>query len=224
MAMLPFATRTDMFEAIKMQVGGPTSPPKKLKPIQAWLDDLCLEHDVPGVRGQLKSLWHAHACKRFEEGDEPVAGGGPRASAELMTCKATTPPPSPPRWGRAKLGRAPSRGWEHDVQGHHPACIAASLRPSEAGLFGIPAAPRRFAINDMTQNHVPLCLLVRATDLAKQHSGQFQGQAAYYCSLLHHYYPLKGHYYVLLHHYYIYYYLFLLYYYFVITSLLPIIT
>ena len=59
--------------------------------LQDWLDDLCL-----GVRGQLKSLWHAQASKRFKEEDELVAGGGPRASAVRTTFKATTPPPLPP--------------------------------------------------------------------------------------------------------------------------------
>ena len=54
MAMIPIATHTDMFEAMQKKVGGPTAPPK-LK-LQDWLDDLCLEHDVPGVRGQLNSL------------------------------------------------------------------------------------------------------------------------------------------------------------------------
>jgi len=91
MAMLPFATRTDMIEATK-QVVKPNAPK-----IQDWLEELFLEHDVPGVRGQLKSLWHAHACKRFDEGDEPVASGGTRASAVHAISKAQTPPQSPPR-------------------------------------------------------------------------------------------------------------------------------
>ena len=49
MAMFSFATRTDMFEAMQIKVGGPAAPPTFK--IQDWLDDLRPEHDVPGMRG-----------------------------------------------------------------------------------------------------------------------------------------------------------------------------
>ena len=114
MLMLPFATRTDMHDAMRNSTG-------KNEPVHVILNTLRSEHDAPGARGQLKALWRKYASVKFEEDDEPVAGGGPRAPAGSLMSKATTPPATPPRWGRANLG------------------------------CGIPAATRRFAINDTKQ-------------------------------------------------------------------------
>jgi hypothetical protein len=90
MFMLPFATRTDMHDAIKNSSG-------KNEPVQVILDALRAEHDAPGARGQLKTLWRKHACAKFEEGDEPAPVSGSRAPAGGVLSKATTPPGTPTR-------------------------------------------------------------------------------------------------------------------------------
>jgi len=90
MLMLPFATRTDMHDAMRNSTG-------KNEPVHVILNTLRSEHDAPGARGQLKALWRKYASVKFEEDDEPVAGGGPRAPAGSLMSKATTPPATPPR-------------------------------------------------------------------------------------------------------------------------------
>ena len=90
MLMLPFATRTDMHDAMRNANG-------KIEPIQVILDALRAEHDAPGARGQLKTLWRKYASVKFEEEDEPAAVGGSRAPPGSMMSKATTPPAAPPR-------------------------------------------------------------------------------------------------------------------------------
>ena len=60
MLMLPFATSTDMHDAMRNANG-------KIEPIQVILDALRAEHDAPGSRGQLKTLWHKYASVKFEE-------------------------------------------------------------------------------------------------------------------------------------------------------------
>ena len=64
MSMLPFATRTDMIEALKMA-------DTKLSDVDSFLATLLAEHDAPGVRAQLQNLWIANV--RFIHGDEDDA-------------------------------------------------------------------------------------------------------------------------------------------------------
>ena len=50
MSMLPFATRTDMLDALK-------SKDVKIATVEEFLHSLQREHGLPNVRDQLRSLW-----------------------------------------------------------------------------------------------------------------------------------------------------------------------
>ena len=53
MAMLPFATRTDMYRALR-------KTDTRVADIEIFLDSLRAEHNMPGVPAQLKTLWLRH--------------------------------------------------------------------------------------------------------------------------------------------------------------------
>ena len=90
MSMLPFATRTDMIEALKMS-------DTKLSDVDSFLATLLAEHDAPGVRAQLQTLWIANV--RFILGDEddaaPAEGAVGAGGAGARRNAAPTPPDSP---------------------------------------------------------------------------------------------------------------------------------
>lgn len=91
MCMLPFATRTDMLDAM-------TKADVENKDLQDLLRDLLAEHDLPGVRVQLKTLWLRLAKDKF--GDEEEAGGGAgtgtsKPASAPIPGKSKTPPGSP---------------------------------------------------------------------------------------------------------------------------------
>ena len=58
MSMLPFATRTDMFEALKWA-------DVKASEADAFADTLLAEHDIAGARAQLTTLWIEHSSAVF---------------------------------------------------------------------------------------------------------------------------------------------------------------
>ena len=92
MSMLPFATRTDMIEALKMSDA-------RLSDVDAFLATLLAEHDAPGVRAQLKTLWIANVRSVLGEEENAAPGaseagaGGEGAAARRQ--KAVTPHDSP---------------------------------------------------------------------------------------------------------------------------------
>jgi hypothetical protein len=83
MVMLPFATRTDMYEAVQ------NSKENKTTKLQEMLNTIRAEHDQPGVRAQLRSLWIARIRAQLDDDDEPGAAGA------AVLGKAVTPPLSP---------------------------------------------------------------------------------------------------------------------------------
>ena len=92
MSMLPFATRTDMIEALK-------ASDTRLSDVDAFLATLLAEHDAPGVRAQLRTLWIANVRSMLGEEDDVAAasdgdgrGGG---GSTARRGKVTTPPDSP---------------------------------------------------------------------------------------------------------------------------------
>ena len=81
-----------MLEALKMS-------DTKLSDVDSFLGSLPAEHEVPGVRAQLRILWTANV--RSNLGDDDDAGNAQSAAgqgAEAARRQAVpTPPVSPPR-------------------------------------------------------------------------------------------------------------------------------
>ena len=74
MSMLPFATRTDMVDALNMS-------DTRLSDVDSSLATLLAEHDAPGARAQLKTLWFANVRSLLGGEDDatpaaPAAGEG----------------------------------------------------------------------------------------------------------------------------------------------------
>ena len=84
MAMLPFATRTDMYEALK-------KTDTRAADIEIFLASLREEHNMPGVRAQLKTLWLRHVKALYpEEVEEQAAAGASKPSRQVA--KSVTSP------------------------------------------------------------------------------------------------------------------------------------
>lgn len=87
MYMLPFATRTDLFDALKKADVRATD-------LNAFLDTLLAEHNVLAARPQLRTLWTGYLREVFQREGTP-----PPPSAEAVRARAQTPPdedPEPP--------------------------------------------------------------------------------------------------------------------------------
>ena len=92
--MVPFAIKTDMFEAMKradVSAGD----------VDTFLDSLLAEHDYPGVSIMLRNAWTKYIRIVFPEEAERPRYGIPRVN---VRCKATTPPPSPPGESAGPVG------------------------------------------------------------------------------------------------------------------------
>lgn len=95
--MLPFATRTDMVDALKMS-------DTRLSDVDSFLATLLAEHDAPGARAQLKTLWIANVRSLLGDEDDAApaapaagegAGVGHGGGAVARRQVAPTPPDSP---------------------------------------------------------------------------------------------------------------------------------
>ena len=86
MSMIPFAIKTDMYEAMKRA-------DVKVGEVNSFLASLLAEHTYPGVTAMLRSSWTKYVRDKFPE-EEPIPRGAPRR--ESVRSKADTPPPSPP--------------------------------------------------------------------------------------------------------------------------------
>jgi len=84
MYMLPFATRTDLFDALKKADVRATD-------LNAFLDTLLAEHNVPAARPQLRTLWTGYLREVFQREETP-----PPPSAEAVRARAQTPPDEDP--------------------------------------------------------------------------------------------------------------------------------
>ena len=85
MSMVPFATRSDMNDALK-------HADVKVSAVESFLSTLLLEHSHPNARTQLRQLWVDHASDMYpveNDVEQQVGGGGISASM-------ATPPASPP--------------------------------------------------------------------------------------------------------------------------------
>jgi hypothetical protein len=69
MSMLPFATRTDMIEALKLS-------DTKLSDVDTFLATLLAEHDAQGVRAQLTNLWIVNVLLILREEDDTAQAEG----------------------------------------------------------------------------------------------------------------------------------------------------
>jgi hypothetical protein len=87
MLMLPFATRTDMQEAM-------SKADVPIARIQDLVRELYAEHESPSARSQLKTLWLTLAHQKY--GDDEEAAGSSKPGAAPMPGKSKTPPGSPP--------------------------------------------------------------------------------------------------------------------------------
>jgi hypothetical protein len=92
MSMLPFATRTNMLEALKLS-------DTKLSDVDTFLATLLAEHDAQGVWAQLTNLWITNVCLILWEEDNTVQaeGAGPTGAggARALHNVALTPQDSP---------------------------------------------------------------------------------------------------------------------------------
>ena len=86
MSMVPFATRTDMMDALK-------NADVKATAVDTFLSTLLLEHSLPNSPTQLRRLWVEHAQDMYPEEDEDNTQGARGAAHEAV---AATPPATPP--------------------------------------------------------------------------------------------------------------------------------
>ena len=87
MGMLPFACRADMYEAMAKV---DEEKQQSITQFNSLLVELREEHDKPGVRAQLKSLW----IRRIREAsEEEVDPSQPSSAFGGILGRAITPPP-----------------------------------------------------------------------------------------------------------------------------------
>ena len=86
MSMVPFATRTDMMDALK-------HADVKASSVDTFLANLLLEHSLPNSATQLRRLWVEHAQDMYpeEDDDNTQAAGGAAFEAVVATPPATPP-------------------------------------------------------------------------------------------------------------------------------------
>ena len=87
--MLPFATRTDMLDALK-------NKDVKIATVEEFLHSLRREHGLPNVRDQLRKLWTKYVRDLYSEEDDTDDGESAR---KKIRSKALTPPPTQPAGG-----------------------------------------------------------------------------------------------------------------------------
>ena len=92
MSMVPFATRTDMIDALK-------NADVKASAVETFLGNLLLEHSLPNSATQLRRLWVEHARDMYpeEDNDIPEAAGGGAFGAVVATPPGSPPPPTSPK-------------------------------------------------------------------------------------------------------------------------------
>ena len=90
--MLPFATRTDMLDALKHK-------DVKIATVEEFLHSLQREHGLPNVRDQLRKLWTKYVRELYSEEEDADDGESARIGTSKIRSKALTPPPTPPAGG-----------------------------------------------------------------------------------------------------------------------------
>ena len=85
MSMVPFATRTDMYDALKVA-------DVKASAVENFLSNLLLEHSQPTSQAQLRRLWIEHAKDMYPVDDKE----DDVAAATSVSAAMPTPPATPP--------------------------------------------------------------------------------------------------------------------------------
>ena len=85
--MLPFATRTDMLDALK-------NKDVKIATVEEFLHSLQCEHGLPNVRDQLRRLRTKYVCELYSEEEDADDGESARIGTSTIRSKALTPPPT----------------------------------------------------------------------------------------------------------------------------------
>ena len=90
--MLPFATRTDMLDALK-------NKDVKIATVEEFLHSLQCEHGLPNVRDQLRRLWTKYVRDLYSEEDDADDG----ESARKNSFESTDPAANSAGWWRWRL-------------------------------------------------------------------------------------------------------------------------
>ena len=108
--MLPFATRTDVLDALR-------NKDVKIATVEGFLHSLDCEHGLPNVRNQLRRLWTKYVHESYSEEEDADNGESARIGTSTIRSKALTPPPTPPADG----GGDCKRWMEDEISIGHPA-------------------------------------------------------------------------------------------------------
>ena len=90
MGMLPFTCRADMYEAMAKV---DEEKQQSITQFNSLLVELREEHDKPGVRAQLKSLWIRRIREASEEEVDPSKPSVKASACKGILGRAITPPP-----------------------------------------------------------------------------------------------------------------------------------
>ena len=101
MSMIPFAIKTDMYEAMKRA-------DVRAGDVDSFLASLKAEHDYAGVSAMLRNAWTKYIRQQFPE-EETMARSARRVGGQVHA-KAMTPPPSPPAEGNGGEGSSGGGG------------------------------------------------------------------------------------------------------------------
>ena len=90
MGMLPFASRADMYEAMAKVDDEKQQSNAKFNSLLVELRD---EHDKPGVREQLKTLWIRRIREAYDQEEQPSQPSVKASACKGILGRAITPPP-----------------------------------------------------------------------------------------------------------------------------------
>ena len=87
--MLPFASRTDMLDALM-------NKDVEINSVEGFLHSLQCEHGLPNVCDQLRTFWTKYVRELYNEEEDADDGEGARIGTSTIRSKALTLPPTPP--------------------------------------------------------------------------------------------------------------------------------
>ena len=151
MSMLPFATRTDMIEALKRADA-------KIWEVDSFLNTFLAKHDAAGAGAQLKTLWIAHVRAVLQDQCRLMTRRHPRRQEQGVLVFVTWPRP------RQIARDGPAGGWRRGCSRRQAmlmsqwliadsiGCQARLNGQGQPGLNCMPAAMWHFAINTLKTN------------------------------------------------------------------------